>query len=165
MPSLSLRGNRLTELPEGLFNDLLDQWLPIATMDLGHNRLTAISPTIFQTRAGYCRKIHNHLEGNQLTTLPPRVFEGVTVKQLQLHSNNLTYLPPGAFDGLVVDQLYLQNNDLTELHAESFRDLGFREKGSTKWGPKRTRIFDVSRNQLQALAPKIFDFGAKDGAG
>ena len=102
--SLSLRGNHLTELPEGLFVDLLDQdFINITSLDLGYNRLMALSAGVFQTRSA--RKVR--------------------MDSLHLESNHFTTLPAGVFKGVEVDQVYLRNNNLTQLHAEAFHGLTF----------------------------------------
>ena len=172
--SLSLRGNHLTELPEGLFVDLLDQdFINITSLDLGYNRLMALSAGVFQTRSA--RKVRMdslHLESNHFTTLPAGVFKGVEVDQVYLRNNNLTQLhaeafhgltfgqnrtldisqnnlrqlPPKVFDGLELDRLYLQNNNLSQLHAETFQGLTFGQNG----------ILDMSRNKLQTLHADTF---------
>ena len=50
--SVSLRGNHLTELPEGLFRDLLQQYgygsPTIHTLDLADNRIATLPRTLFQ---------------------------------------------------------------------------------------------------------------------
>eukprot|EP00438_Fugacium_kawagutii_P023262 Skav224627 [mRNA] locus=scaffold1903:51756:62319:+ [translate_table: standard] len=97
--SLSLRGNRLTKLPEGLFRDLLDQELDMGIVDMSYNELTALSPNIFQSGSS-------------------RV---VRIQELHLEANALSSLPAGVFRGLYVYQLHLEDNNLTQLHAESFR--------------------------------------------
>ena len=204
--SLSLRGNHLTDLPEGLFVDLLDQeFMSINSLDPGHNRLMALSPNVFQPRSA--RKVHirhlhlesNHfttlpehafanlnglstlrLEGNCLTTLPPRVFDGLTFGDngildmsqnklqvlhantfqdltfgengtLDMSQNKLQVLPPKVFDGLTLNRLYLHSNDLAQFHAETFQGLTFCHEYSSNC------ILDMSQNQLQVLPPKVFD--------
>ena len=147
--SLSLRGNHLTDLPEGLFVDLLDQeFMTINSLDLGHNRLMALSPNVFQPRSAQKVHIrHLHLESNHFTTLPAGVFESAQVDQLYLQDNGLSTLPVRAFKGLSVGRLYLQNNGLATLPPRVFDGLTFGDNG----------ILDMSQNKLQALPPKVFD--------
>ena len=62
--SISLRGNHLTELPEGLFRDLLKQWY-IDTVDLADNRIATLPRTLFHAgSSGESTVIGDlHLEG------------------------------------------------------------------------------------------------------
>ena len=127
---LSLRGNRLTYLPEGLFSDVLEQGDSVyPSIDLGHNRLTVLSPGVFKRRSG--------LEAY--------------IGQLHLDRNLLTTVAPGLFEESFIGQLYLQNNNLTQLHSESFRGLWMQ---SFHIDPT---VLDMSRNQLEALPPRVFD--------
>ena len=75
--SISLRGNHLTELPEGLFRDLLQQ-TRIDTVDLADNRIVTLPRTLFHAGSSGESIGDLHLEGNCLTTLPPGVFHGLT---------------------------------------------------------------------------------------
>ena len=185
---VSLRGNHLTELPDRLFRDLLQvehaqhEW-DMETVDLSHNRLTALPPRIFQ--AGSVRELpwirELHLESNRLTTLPAGVFAGLTVKQLYLQSNNLTQLHPDSFKGLKlldfgildvsrnklqtlpsrvfegfeVEQVYLQDNDLTTLPGGVFAGLTVKQ-------------LYLQSNNLTQLHPdsfrglKLLDYGILD---
>ena len=178
--SISLRGNHLTELPEGLFRDLLQQ-NDIDTVDLADNRIVTLPRTLFHAgSSGESTVIGDlHLEGNCLTTLPPGVFHGLTIgrhgilnishNQLQvLHADafqNLTFgqngildmsqnklqvLPSKIFEGLELERLYLQDNNLIQLHAEAFQGHTFERYCSRC-------ILNISQNRLQALPPKIFD--------
>ena len=162
--SISLRGNHLTELPEGLFRDLLqqeeDDWRnDIDTVDLADNRIATLPPGLFQAgSSGESTVIRDlHLEGNCLTTLPPGVFHGLTFQHngiyggtLDMSRNKLQVLPPKVFEGLELERLYLQDNNLIQLHAETFQGHTFRRYRSRC-------ILNISQNRLQALPPKIFD--------
>jgi hypothetical protein len=102
--SVSLRGNHLTELPEGLFRDLLKQ-TRIDTVDLADNRIVTLPRTLFQAgSSGEWTFIGDlHLEGNCLTTLPPGVFHGLKFGQngiLDMSRNKLQELHADAFHGL-----------------------------------------------------------------
>eukprot|EP00438_Fugacium_kawagutii_P027129 Skav225192 [mRNA] locus=scaffold3065:104098:108644:+ [translate_table: standard] len=129
---LSLRGNHLTALPEGLFMDLLEpmrhSYWDMDVMDLAHNRLTVLPQGIFQS--GSSSRVH--------------------IAELYLEGNDLTVLKPELFNGLCLNQLRIQNNKLTQLHPESFRGLSFRNKYDQS-------ILDLSGNKLQELPPKVFD--------
>ena len=157
--SISLRGNHLTELPEGLFRDLLQQedyWRnDIDTVDLADNRIATLPPGLFQAgSSGESTVIGDlHLEGNCMTTLPPGVFHGLTFAYkgiLDMSWNQLQVLHAEAFHGLSFGYygiLDMSQNKLQELHAETFRGLTFGQNG----------ILDMSQNKLQTLPPKVFD--------
>ena len=160
--SISLRGNHLTELPEGLFRDLLqqeeDRWrndivtdIDTLDVDLADNRIATLPPGLFQAgSSGESTVIGDlHLEGNCLTTLPPGVFHGLTFgyrRILNISHNQLQVLPPKVFDGLKLNQLSLQSNVLSRLHAETFHGLTF------GW----YSILDMSQNKLQELHADAF---------
>ena len=146
--SISLRGNHLTELPEGLFRDLLQQkYSYIDTIDLADNRIATLPPTLFH--AGSSGELtHLHLEGNCLTTLPPGVFRG-HYGILNMSQNKLQELHADAFQNLKFGQngiLDMSQNKLQELHADAFHGLKFGRNG----------ILDMSQNQLQALHADTF---------
>ena len=156
--SISLRGNHLTELPEGLFRDLLqqeeDDWRnDIDTVDLADNRIATLPPGLFQAgSSGESTVIGDlHLEGNCLTTLPPGVFHGLTFAYiLDMSRNQLQVLHAEAFHGLSFHYhgiLDMSQNKLQELHADAFHGLTFGHIG----------ILNISHNQLQVLPPKVFD--------
>ncbi len=64
------------------------------------------------------------LFNNQLTMLPVGVFDGLSVgRSLDLSSNQLETLPENVFEGLRVHDLYLNNNQLKTLLAGVFEGL------------------------------------------
>ena len=161
--SVSLRGNHLTELPEGLFRDLLqqeeyDHWSlepDIHALDLADNRITTLPQTLFQAgSSGESTVIRDlHLEGNCLKTLPPGVFRGLTFGWyngiLNISNNHLQVLHAEAFRGLTFDDdgtLDMSQNQLQVLHAEAFHGLTFGRNG----------ILNISQNQLQVLHAEAF---------
>ena len=160
--SISLRGNHLTELPEGLFRDLLQQeeddwWNDIDTVDLADNRIATLPPGLFQ--AGSSREStvigDLHLEGNCLTTLPTGVFHGLRFQYpgqngiLDMSRNKLQELHADAFHGLTFGEngiLDISHNKLQELHADAFHGLTIGDYG----------ILDMSQNTLQVLHADAF---------
>ena len=146
--SISLRGNHLRELPEGLFRDLLQQ-TRIDTVDLADNRIVTLPRTLFHAVSSIGDL---HLEGNCLTTLPPGVFHGLKFGQngiLDMSRNKLQELHADAFHGLKFDDngiLDMSQNKLQELHADAFHGLTFGWHG----------ILDMSQNQLQVLHADAF---------
>ena len=75
--SVSLRGNHLTELPEGLFRDLLQQ-RDIDTLDLADNRIVSLSRGVFQA-GGICDVRILDMSRNQLQELDADTFHGLKV--------------------------------------------------------------------------------------
>ena len=162
--SISLRGNHLTELPEGLFRDLLQQTRIdtygqlkqnyIDTVDLADNRIATLPRTLFHAgSSGGLSVIRElHLEGNCLTTLPPGVFHGLRFDDdgiLDMSQNKLQVLHADAFHGLTFRYegiLDMSQNKLQELHADAFHGLKFHDNG----------ILDMSQNKLQALHADAF---------
>ena len=160
--SVSLRGNHLTELPEGLFRDLLQQEEydrslepDIHALDLADNRIATLPQTLFQAgSSGESTVIRDlHLEGNCLTTLPPGVFHGLTFDDdgtLDISHNQLQVLHAGAFHGLRIGYghgiLDISQNKLQELHANAFHGLTFGYDS----------ILDMSQNKLQVLHAEAF---------
>ena len=151
--SISLRGNHLTELPEGLFRDLLQQ-TRIDTVDLADNRIATLSRTFFHGgSSGESTVIGDlHLEGNCLTTLPPGVFHGLRFDDdgiLDMSQNKLQVLHADAFHGLTFRYegiLDMSQNKLQELHADTFHGLTIGRHG----------ILNISHNQLQVLHADAF---------
>ena len=151
--SISLRGNHLTELPEGLFRDLLKQ-TRIDTVDLADNRIATLPPGLFQAGSSRALSVIRelHLEGNGLTTLPPGVFHGLTFGYkgiLNISHNQLQVLHADAFHGLKFGDngiLDMSQNQLQVLHADAFHGLTFGYKG----------ILNISHNQLQVLHADAF---------
>ena len=158
--SISLRGNHLRELPEGLFRDLLQQ-TRIDTVDLADNRIVTLPRTLFHAVSSIGDL---HLEGNCLTTLPPGVFHGLTfdydpydgydstsdiIRILNMSRNKLQVLHADTFRGLQFGQngiLDMSQNKLQVLHADAFHGLKFGRNG----------ILNISHNQLQVLHADAF---------
>ena len=151
--SISLRGNHLTELPEGLFRDLLQQKY-MDTLDLADNRMATLPRTLFQAgSSGESTVIHDlHLERNCLTTLPPGVFHGLRFdydSTLDMSRNKLQVLHAETFHGLSFRWngiLDMSQNQLQVLHADAFHGLSFGDDG----------ILNISQNQLQELHADAF---------
>ena len=92
--ALYLQGNRLTALPQGLFDDLIN----LRRLQLGNNELTSLRSDTFSALA--------------------------QLRRLWLHRNSLTQLPAGVFAGLSrLERLNLSRNRLTALRADAFAAL------------------------------------------
>ena len=87
-----------------------------------------------------------NLSGNQLTTLPTGVFDGLTrLGQLDLGHNQLTALPEGVFNGLTsVDAISLDDNQLAALPEGAFAGL------------RNLKILSLHNNRLTALREDVF---------
>ena len=95
LADLYLFNNRLTTLPEGVFDDIKNT---LQRLRLDNNRLTTLPEGIFDN-LGLLRELW--LRHNELTTLPEGVFDNLgSVLRLALNNNRLTALPEGAFTGL-----------------------------------------------------------------
>ena len=79
-------------------------------------KLTALDMNDF---AYLSNATHFNLSGNSLTTLPPRLFQGVSLRWLDLSDNSLTTIPADLFAGLGTvtattdNMLFLNGNSLT----------------------------------------------------
>eukprot|EP00435_Cladocopium_sp_Y103_P014700 s527_g3.t1 len=175
---LHMRSNNLTQLHAESFRGLK---LNYGILDLSRNKLQTLPPRVFEglkviqlhMQSNNLTQLHAEsfrglkmrwwlrdassildLSRNTLQTLPPKVFEGLFVKQLYLQDNDLNTLPARVFEGLHVFQLNLQSNNLTQLDAYVFSGLAisYDHRG----------IIDISRNKLQALPPRVFVFAFSD---
>ena len=128
---LSLAGQRLAGLPEGVFSDLTS----LEVLNLAGNQLAALPPDAF---AGLRRLQWLSLFDNRLRELPPEVFGGLAaLRELYLGDNELTALPEGVFSRLwSLERVGLAGNAVTfALTVELARvddggDAGGREAGS-----------------------------------
>ena len=140
MEKLLLDGNRITELPPGVFAGLPQ----LRTLWVSYNQLTGITADAF---AGLPHLDLLSLAANQLSSLPPNAFADLpALKKLHLWENELTALPPGLFadmPGLTL--LRLDHNQLTGA-ADRQSSTGCRTWNSL-W---------VSWNRIEALPPTVF---------
>uniref|UniRef100_A0A803W9F4 Carboxypeptidase N subunit 2 n=1 Tax=Ficedula albicollis TaxID=59894 RepID=A0A803W9F4_FICAL len=84
LTELHLDGNRLEELPSGIFSGLGG----LRRLQLQHNALGSLASGL-----GGLRRLHLHLEGNSLATVPAILFGLAGLTELQLSHNNLSSLP------------------------------------------------------------------------
>ena len=88
---LSLKGNALRTLPEGLFRNLSS----LILLDLQGNRLRTLPEGLFWNLSNLSEL---HLEDNGLRTLPEGVFQSLSrLEELDLSKNTLNTLPAGLF--------------------------------------------------------------------
>ena len=162
---MSLHGNRLRSLPDGVFDDLTSlqslhlrdnqlTTLPdvfgglssLRELDLSHNQLTTLPDGVFD---GLTSLWLLDLQENQLTTLPDGVFDSLTgLQDLRLNDNLLTALPHGVFDRLTgLQSLTLHWNQLTTLPDGVFDSLTNYDRGH----------FHLHNNRLTTLPDGVFD--------
>jgi len=108
------------------------------TLDLVNNQLTALPPELFQLTA----LTELHLSFNQLTALPPEIAQLTALTELHLANNQLTALPPEIGKLKELRELYLYQNQLIALPPEIGQLTG-------------ATTLDLVNNQLTALPPEI----------
>ncbi|KAL0973318.1 hypothetical protein UPYG_G00201880 [Umbra pygmaea] len=163
LETLDLSHNSLEELAEGFFSGL-----PLAEVDLSHNRFHQFDLDVFITK-GRAEPIsvdlsHNQLTeissssrssllhvqsltlaANQLRALP--ILTGISLRDLCLDGNVISHIDEGAFDDLK-DLVHLSLSGLTEL--SDIQPNGFR-------GLQSLQVLDLSNNRkLQTLSPAVF---------
>ena len=158
-----MAGNRLTNLPKGVFSGLAS----LETLGLSHNDLTNMPAgafsglsslkTLHLSHSGLASLPENFfaglfslealdLAGNRLTSLPEGVFAGLfSLKTLRLYVNDLASLPEGVFSGLTsLETLGLSDNGLHSLPEGIFSGLSSLE------------TLGLSGNGLHSLPEGIF---------
>ena len=133
-------GNRVTELPAGVFDDLSS----LTKLQIGLTGIATLQPDVFSNLSSLTTLV---LSFNALSVLPAGVFDGLSsLTQLRLSGNSLVALPAGAFDDLSsLTQLWLDSNALTVLPAGVFDDLS------------SLTVLRLDTNQLTALPDGVFD--------
>lgn len=150
---LSLQFNELTSLPDGIFSDLTGLG---EALILANNRLRSLPERVFAggpfpdpaTSDGLNWGLLV-LEKNELTEVPPRLFEGLPgVAWLFLNRNRLSDLPPGVFSDLSrLTSLNLRQNQLTTVPAAAFAELS-----DLRWlHLGKNRLTSVPANMLDGL--------------
>ena len=150
MPEITTNdfGQKVLNLSNMKINDLKGlQNIPniktVQTLFLDNNQLTTIQPNAF---AGLTNLEWLGLGENQLSTIPTKAFAGLTnLKDLFLRDNQLTTIQPNAFTGLTsLTELYLGYNQLTTIPTKAFAGLTNLEK-----------LF-ISNNRLTTISPNAF---------
>ena len=140
LEGLDLRFNSLTELPEGIFNDLPK----LLALWLNHNLITELPDGAFDNLVKL-RGLRLHV--NSLSELPEGIFDNnVKLEELMLGWNDLASLPDGVFDNQAkLRTLDLSLNKLTVLPDGVFDSLS------------QLRSLDILGNDLTALPDDAFD--------
>ena len=140
---IDISGQQVSTLKSNDFEGLTSlKWLNLGD-HLDHNQLVTLPTGLFQ---GLTSLTHLTLAHNQLTSLPEGLFRGLTsLKWLKLHNNQLVALPEGLFQGLTsLRSLFLENNQLTSLPEGLFRGL------------TSLQNLYLSHNQLTSLPEGLF---------
>lgn len=140
--SVLLRGNRITELP----NDVLQNYVPLQTLDLGQNQITTVT---FDAFTGL-RLRNLSLDNNRISSFNVTALNGLAeLLELRLNGNNLTTLDPLLFKGLQSTKLIdIGANGFTDIPVNSFVDLYSVEKIS------------LTGNRLGTIPRGLFDRNA-----
>lgn len=130
---------QLLSLPEDAFDGLS----ALRTLWLTFNSLTAISARWLADKPNLT---HFAVEGNNITELPPGVFDAApALEVLLLHTNSLPLLPEGVFDALGrLSELNLNRNRITALPEGIFSKL------------VRLRVLALAQNKLADLPEAAF---------
>ena len=138
--NLYLAGNKLQEIPLGLFSDMAH----LRTLTLDRNAITAIKSDQFK---GLQRLTHLGIESNNIASLEEGTFNGLAnLKYLYLQHNLIELMPSTIFDGLGnMQELNLIDNRISSLHPDVFSKMPAMEE------------LRISSNRIVTLPEAIFD--------
>eukprot|EP00007_Cunea_sp_BSH-02190019_P005553 CAMPEP_0174232408 /NCGR_PEP_ID=MMETSP0417-20130205/2700_1 /TAXON_ID=242541 /ORGANISM="Mayorella sp, Strain BSH-02190019" /LENGTH=2427 /DNA_ID=CAMNT_0015310457 /DNA_START=88 /DNA_END=7371 /DNA_ORIENTATION=+ len=110
---LSLRGNRIEELPDGLH-----YLTSLRALDVSRNQISRVSPSL-----GRMKRLRElNISHNQLSDLPEQIENIKTLRMLDLSHNPVNALPTGLLQLRRLTSLNLSSLGLSEL-PEEFRQL------------------------------------------
>ena len=91
-------------------------------LDLESNQITSIAPDSFK---GLTKLTRLYLHNNQITSIAPDQFKGLTkLTELDLRSNQITSIAPDSFKGLMeLTWLDLESNQITSIAPDQFKGL------------------------------------------
>ena len=93
-----------------------------------------------------------HLNDNQLSSLPERLFKGLPLQEVYLHDNQLKSLPVGLFKGLSdLNYISLLHNQLKSLPKGIFKNL----PGLKKIDLKNNQFSSLEKERLKKEYPNI----------
>ncbi|KAI4458688.1 slit [Holotrichia oblita] len=134
---LNLTHNRLREVSSFKFTQHAMERCGgnLRILDLSRNNIDRLPPGQF---SGLARLQKLYLQGNGLTHLADRAFEGLrTLNILKLSDNRLVSLPLELFsDNLEITEMYLRNNSINVLAPGLFRNVS------------QLLVLDLSHNEL-----------------
>lgn len=141
--TVELTGNKITEIPEGLFDNMTN----LTTVYLGNNYISKLPENLFKNN----KKVENiELSNNKLTEIKKDDFSNLPQLQIiQMEDNNIEKIEEGAFDGDVnLQSIYAPNNELEGLPKKLFKDM------------KSLTFVDFSNNYFSEL-PECFSDATK----
>ncbi len=139
---LDLSNNEISGLKTG---DLAQVETQMHSLDLSNNRVEIVEDGAL---GGFASLRELSLAGNQLSALPPTLFnQSDSVQKLFLQNNSLTLLPPGVFDGL--SGLVLLNLSHNAISSHLMSDETFA-------GLDALQELDLSHNQIAKVQASTF---------
>ena len=113
--SLALDHNKISEIPEGVFNGLTK----LDILKLHENHISDIAPGVFKDMRILKTLTLYH---NYITELPQGLFSPLTaLRQLNIGFNNIQSLPSGTFaNNTLLIKLWLNNNNIQNVHPRAF---------------------------------------------
>ncbi|XP_030585862.1 leucine-rich repeats and immunoglobulin-like domains protein 1 isoform X3 [Archocentrus centrarchus] len=143
--------------------------LPVRTvsLNLSHNKLTAISPEVFASLPNL-RELR--LDHNELTSVPDLGQAAPKIVSLYLHHNKIRSIDGRRTEELVsVETLDLSNNDITELRGQCFpaglqirnlhlsnNKISVLELGALDHLGSTLQVLRLSRNRISQIPVKAF---------
>ncbi|XP_022099461.1 uncharacterized protein LOC110984001 isoform X2 [Acanthaster planci] len=115
---LDLRGNSITEIKTGAFQNLAARNLYLQNNDIAH-----IEPYAFDdiTLSGSTTSSLT-LDNNPLQTLSSHSFHDITCRNFNMLSVGVTTIPSFAFNGITAYHLHLENNKIYDIRGKMFAD-------------------------------------------
>jgi Leucine-rich repeat (LRR) protein len=139
---LDLSENEITALRSG---DLAQVEGKLKSLDLSHNRVAILGD---EALSGLDSLLELNLGGNQLSALPPTVFnKSSSMQKLFLQNNTLTLLPAGIFGGL--DGLVLLNLSHNAISSHLLSEETFN-------GLESLQMLDLSHNHMTKIQTSTF---------
>lgn len=141
--TVELTGNKITEIPEGLFDNMTN----LTTVYLGNNYISKLPENLFKNN----KKVENiELSNNKLTEIKKDDFSNLPQLQIiQMEDNIIEKIEEGAFDGDVnLQSIYAPDNELEGLPKKLFKDM------------KSLTFVDFSNNYFSEL-PECFSDATK----
>lgn len=145
------------------FHSLIYQQLPnLEELDLRDNAFTHFSPEEFRHLK---RLKYLHLDGNNLTVIMEKTFDGHNLRHLGLSRNKITRFLKCAFCNLSVQQLDLSHNALTNLpydvllplsHTLESLDLSFNIIDSSDLEMALSSVYKLRKLSLSAMNLREF---------
>ncbi|KAM8868367.1 leucine-rich repeats and immunoglobulin-like domains protein 1 [Synchiropus picturatus] len=158
--SVDCRHAQLTAVP-------LDLPVRTVSLNLGHNKLTAVNPEAFHNLPDL-RELR--LDHNELTSIPDLGQAASKIISLYLHHNKIRTVEGRLAGKLIsVETLDLSNNDITELRGHSFpaglritdlylsnNKISVLEVGALDHLASTLQVLRLSRNRISQIPVKAF---------